>query len=70
LNAADQKKLERLEKLTKRIRNDVGGSEMDADPKDLPNTVGDGINLLADIAKELYDEVEKDSASRCFSFFD
>ena len=59
LNAADQKKLERLEKLTKRIRNDVGGSEMDADPKDLPNTVGDGVNLLADIAKELYDEVEK-----------
>src|SRR5262245_53228850 len=32
LNAADQKKLERLEKLTKRIRNDVGGSDMDADP--------------------------------------
>src|SRR5689334_5929232 len=29
-NAADEKKLERLEKLTRRIRNDVGGSEMDA----------------------------------------
>src|SRR5262245_42789686 len=59
LNAADQKKLERLEKLTKRIRNEVGGSEMDANPKDLPNTVGDGINIMADMAKELYDEVEK-----------
>lgn len=59
LNAADQKKLERLEKLTKRIRNEVGGSEMDADPKDLPNTVTDGINAMADMAKELYDEVEK-----------
>jgi hypothetical protein len=59
LNAADQKKLERLEKLTKRIRNEVGGSEMDADPKDLPNTVPDGINAMADMAKELYDEVEK-----------
>src|SRR5262245_7660250 len=58
-NAADQKKLERLEKLTKRIRNDVGGSEMQADPKDLPDTVGDGVNTLADMAKELYDEVEK-----------
>ncbi len=58
-NAADLKKLERLEKLTKRIRNEVGGSEMDADPKDLPNTVGDGVNLLADLAKELYGEVEK-----------
>jgi hypothetical protein len=58
-NAADQKKLERLEKLTKRIRNEVGGSEMDADPKDLPSTVPDGINAMADMAKELYDEVEK-----------
>ena len=58
-NAADQKKLERLEKLTKRIRNEVGGSEMEPDPKDLPNTVSDAVNALADIAKELYDEVEK-----------
>jgi len=58
-NSADQKKLERLEKLTKRIRNDVGGSEMDADPKDLPNTLSDGVNALADLAKHLYDEVEK-----------
>jgi hypothetical protein len=58
-NAADQKKLERLVKLTKRIRNEVGGSEMDPDPKDLPSTVTDGINAMADMAKELYDEVEK-----------
>lgn len=58
-NASDQKKLERLEKLTKRIRNEVGGSEMDANPRDVPNTVPDAINALADMAKELYDEVEK-----------
>ena len=58
-NAADQKKLERLEKLTKRIRNEVGGSEMDGNPRDVPNTVSDAINALADMAKELYDEVEK-----------
>jgi len=58
-NAADQKKLERLEKLTKRIRNEVGGSEMDANPRDIPHTVGDAVNALADMAKELYDEVEK-----------
>lgn len=56
---ADQKKLERLEKLTKRIRNDVGGSEMDADPKDIPNSIGDAVNVLADMARELYDQVEK-----------
>ncbi|HEY8205443.1 MAG TPA: hypothetical protein VIF81_11995 [Pyrinomonadaceae bacterium] len=59
LNAADQKKLERLEKLTRRIRNDVGGSESDADPNDLPNTISQAVNLLADMAKELSDQVEK-----------
>jgi hypothetical protein len=32
---------------------------MDADPKDVPNNFADGINAMADIAKELYDQVEK-----------
>jgi hypothetical protein len=60
-NAADYKKLERLEKLTRRIRNEVGGSQTDADPKDLPKTKDEAVPLLADMAKELCDEVEKTS---------
>lgn len=58
-NAADYKKLERLEKLTRRIRNEVGGSQTDADPKELPRTYEEAVSLLADMAKELCDEVEK-----------
>lgn len=58
-NAADYKKLERLEKLTRRIRNEVGGSPTDADPKDLPLTKGEAVPLLAEMAKALCDEVEK-----------
>jgi hypothetical protein len=58
-NAADYKKLERLEKLTRRIRNEVGGSQTDADPKELPKTYDEAVSLLADMASELCDEVEK-----------
>ena len=58
-NAADYKKLERLEKLTRRIRNEVGGSQTDADAKDLPRTIDEAVPLVAEIAKELCDEVEK-----------
>lgn len=58
-NAADYKKLERLEKLTRRVRNEVGGSQTDPDPKELPRTQDEAVHLLADMARELCDEVEK-----------
>ena len=58
-NTADYKKLERLEKLTRRIRNEVGGSQTDADPKELPGTKDEAVSRLADMAKALSDEVEK-----------
>lgn len=58
-NAADYKKLERLEKLTRRVRNEVGGSQTDADPKELPKTQDEAVSLLADMARELCDEIEK-----------
>jgi hypothetical protein len=58
-NAADYKKLERLEKLSRRIRNEVGGSQTDTDPKDLPRTKDEALPLLAEMARELCDEVEK-----------
>jgi hypothetical protein len=58
-NAADYKKLDRLEKLTRRIRNEVGGSQTDADPKDLPRTKDEAVPLLAEMTEALCDEVEK-----------
>ena len=58
-NAADYKKLERLERLARRVRNEVGGSQTDADPKELPRTKDEAVPMLAEMAKELCDEVEK-----------
>ena len=58
-NAADYKKLERLEKLTRRIRNEVGGSQTDADPKELPRAQDEAVPQIAKMARELCDEVEK-----------
>jgi hypothetical protein len=58
-NASDYKKLERLEKLTRRVRNEVGGSQTDADPKELPKTHDEALSRLADMARALCDEVEK-----------
>jgi vacuolar-type H+-ATPase subunit I/STV1 len=55
----DQKKLERLEKLARRIRNEAGGSDTDADPKDLPQSIGSAVKLVAEMAEDLCKEVEK-----------
>ena len=55
----DQKKLERLEKLTRRIRNEVGGSENNAEPKDLPKSMPEAVESVARMADELCEQVEK-----------
>lgn len=57
-NLADYKKLERLEKLTRRIRNEVGGSQTDGDPKELPRTIDEAVPLMSAMAKELCEAVE------------
>ncbi len=55
----DGKKLERLEKLTKRIRNEAGGSDSDPDNKDLPAAMNSAMNQLVDLADDLRKLVEK-----------
>ncbi|HEY6047070.1 MAG TPA: hypothetical protein VIU65_10740 [Pyrinomonadaceae bacterium] len=55
----DQKKLERLEKLTRRIRNEAGGSDSEDDQKDLPSTLKSAVSALADMAEGLFKEVKK-----------
>ncbi|HKP39085.1 MAG TPA: hypothetical protein VJT71_19660 [Pyrinomonadaceae bacterium] len=55
----DQKKLERLEKLTRRIRNEAGGSDIKEPPKDLPETVKSAISCLAEMSEGLFKEVKK-----------
>ena len=58
-NSDDGKKLERLEKLTRRIRNEAGGSESDAEVKDIPGELEAAVKRLAAVADELYKLVEK-----------
>jgi len=55
----DQKKLERLEKLTKRIRNEAGGSDTSADDSDPPKALAAAVKTVADLADELRKQVEK-----------
>jgi hypothetical protein len=59
VTSEDNKKLDRLEKLTKRIRNEAGGSESDAEAKDLPRQMDDAVKCIADLAGELKKLVEK-----------
>jgi len=60
-NAEDGKKLERLEKLTKRIRNEAGGSESEPDneTKDISARMEETLKHLAEVAEDLNKLVEK-----------
>jgi hypothetical protein len=55
----DNKKLDRLEKLVKKIRNDAGGLNSEDDVKETPNTLEAGMKQLADWTDELCKDVEK-----------
>jgi hypothetical protein len=60
LAAEDQKKLERLEKLFKKIRGSLGGEEDDpASDEDKPQTLKAAINALNEKASNLLDELKK-----------
>ena len=59
LTTEDSKKLVRLEKLTKRIRNEAGGSDSEAEVKDLPDNKDDAVKRIATFAEELKKLVEK-----------
>lgn len=52
LTETDQKKVERIEKLTKKIRGAAGGSDGDF-TRSVPRDLGEAINLIASAADEL-----------------
>jgi hypothetical protein len=55
----DEKKLERLQKLTKRIRNDAGGAENNSDlDKDIPAGMDETLKKISEMANELEKLVE------------
>ena len=55
----DHKKLERLEKLARRIRNEAGGSEAATDLKEIPAVIETAVKRMAEMAEDLRKEVEK-----------
>ncbi len=55
----DLKKLERLEKLTRRIRNEAGGSDGEETIKDTPKALEPALDMLADYSQNLRKGVEK-----------
>ncbi len=58
-DSEDGKKLERLEKLTKRIRNEAGGSETNPDVKSIPPDLTAAVKRVAEMAEDLRKLVEK-----------
>ncbi len=57
-SSEDQKKLERIEKLTRRIRNEAGGTETEVEIEASP-VMETAMKSVADMAEELRKEVEK-----------
>jgi hypothetical protein len=57
-NSEDQKKLERIEKLARRIRNEAGGTETDIEI-DVSPVIENAMKSVSDMAEELRKEVEK-----------
>jgi hypothetical protein len=55
----ETKKLERVEKLTKKIRTDAGGSDEDDSITDPPGQLDAALSRLADVSASLYKTVEK-----------
>ena len=59
LSSDDEKKLERVQKLTKRIRNDAGGAENNDDlAKDIPAGMDQTLKKISEMADELEKLVE------------
>jgi hypothetical protein len=61
LSGEDQKKLERLEKLVKKIRSELGGDDEEEKPEieEKPSSVGSALKALQTNAVKLFDEIKK-----------
>lgn len=59
LTAVDQKKLERLEKLLKKIRSELGAEGDDDDAAEKPSTLNSAVASLQSNASRLLEEVKK-----------
>jgi hypothetical protein len=56
---AEQKKLERLEKLTRKIRSEAGGSDGDVTIENVPSQIEPALSRLAEVSDKVREGVEK-----------
>jgi hypothetical protein len=61
LSRDDLKKLDRMEKLARKIRSNAGASDDEGGPEDPPVQVGDVIKRLAEVSDTLKKNVQKTS---------
>jgi len=59
LSREDLKKLERAEKLVKKIRDDAGGSEQEDDPEERPRDLTKALDRMLELSDSLKERVEK-----------
>ena len=60
LSSDDRKKLDRLEKLVKKIRSDLGGDDADPDAEEqTPSTVQGAVKFIQENTVKLVDELKK-----------
>lgn len=59
LGTVEMKKLERLEKITRRIRSEAGGSEGETTLKEVPQKLETALAQAADVAEAMHKCVEK-----------
>ncbi|MEA2207034.1 MAG: hypothetical protein QOE77_3810 [Blastocatellia bacterium] len=59
LGSDDKKKLEKLEKLTRRVRSEAGGSDSEVTLDRIPLDLESAFSRLADASEEMRKEVEK-----------
>ncbi len=61
LSSDDQKKLDRLEKLAKKIRSELGGDDDDANVEDKPSSISAAIKTLQETTTNLVDMIKKNT---------
>ena len=59
LERVDAKKLDRLEKLTRKIRGEAGGEETEVEIPNVPSDIPSAAERIADVADELSKDVQK-----------
>ena len=59
LSRDDLKKLERAEKLVKKIRDDAGGCDQEVDPEESPKDLSTALDRMMELSDSLKERVEK-----------